>query len=108
MPDMEIMICEFVAQLTKRKIEGLQATARLTAELLRTVVSQQRLPPTNQAMALIEAVRGVGERLIAANPVGMHLNEAPIYLYLHRTMKQQRWKQEGIKLNYLETDLSVL
>ncbi|KAK2985194.1 hypothetical protein RJ640_010483 [Escallonia rubra] len=69
MPDMEIMINEFVAQLTKRKIEGSQATARLTAELLRTVVSQQRLPPTNQAMALIEAVRGVGERLISANPV---------------------------------------
>lgn len=52
------------------KIEGSQATARQTAELLRSVISQQRVPYTNQAGALIDAVRAVGEQLIAANPVG--------------------------------------
>jgi translation initiation factor 2B subunit (eIF-2B alpha/beta/delta family) len=53
------------------KIEGSQATARHTAELLRSVISQQRVSYTNQAGALIDAVRAVGEQLIAANPVGM-------------------------------------
>jgi translation initiation factor eIF-2B subunit beta len=54
------------------KIEGSQATARQAAELLRSVISQQRVPYTNQAGALIDAVRAVGEQLIAANPVGKH------------------------------------
>lgn len=53
------------------KIEGSQATAKQTAELLRSVISQQRVPHTNQAGALIDAVRAVGEQLIDANPVGM-------------------------------------
>lgn len=52
------------------KVEGSQATSRLTAELLRSVVSLQRLPPTNSAAVLIEAVRGIGVKLVAANPVG--------------------------------------
>ncbi|XP_061367818.1 uncharacterized protein LOC133310836 isoform X2 [Gastrolobium bilobum] len=51
------------------KLEGSQATAKQTAELLRSVISQQRVPRTNQAAALIDAVRAVGEHLIAANPV---------------------------------------
>ncbi|KAJ6702920.1 hypothetical protein OIU85_028939 [Salix viminalis] len=55
--------------LRSSKIEGSQATARQTAELLRSVISQQRVPYTNQAGALIDAVRAVGEQLIAANPV---------------------------------------
>lgn len=53
------------------KIEGSQATAKQTAELLRSVISQTRLPYTNQAGVLIDSVKTVGERLIAANPVGM-------------------------------------
>ncbi|KAK9943752.1 hypothetical protein M0R45_009350 [Rubus argutus] len=52
-----------------RKIEGTQATAKLTAELLRSVISSQRVPYTNQAGALIDAVMAVGEQLIAASPV---------------------------------------
>lgn len=56
------------------KIEGSQATSRQTAELLRSVISQTRVPYTNQAGALIDAVRAVGEQLIAANPVGMCMN----------------------------------
>ncbi|KAL5081142.1 hypothetical protein RYX36_009563 [Vicia faba] len=55
--------------LKKREIEGSQATAKQTAELLRSVISQQRLPQTNQATTLINAVRAVREKLIAANPV---------------------------------------
>lgn len=54
-----------------RKIEGSKATAKLTAEVLRSFISQQRLPHTNQAGALIDTVKAVGEKLIAANPVGM-------------------------------------
>ena len=46
-------------------------TAKLTAELLRSFISQQRLPHSNQAGALIDAVKAVGEKLIAAKPVGM-------------------------------------
>lgn len=57
--------------LDASKIEGSQATAKQAAELLRSVISQQRLPQTHQATALINAVRAVGEKLIAANPVGM-------------------------------------
>ncbi|KAJ0092377.1 hypothetical protein Patl1_25653 [Pistacia atlantica] len=45
------------------------ATARVTAELLQSVISQHREPSTNVAAALIEAVRSVGELLIDANPV---------------------------------------
>ncbi|TXG49071.1 hypothetical protein EZV62_024946 [Acer yangbiense] len=55
--------------LPQTKIEGSQATARQTAELLRSVISQQRVPYTNQAGALIDAMKVVGEQLIAANPV---------------------------------------
>lgn len=56
------------------KVEGSHATGRSTAELLRSLISQQRLPSPNQAEALIEAVKVVGEKLTAANPVGMHSN----------------------------------
>lgn len=54
-----------------RKLEGSQATALLTAELLRSVISQLKVPQTNQAETLIEAVKSVGGQLVAANPVGM-------------------------------------
>ncbi|XP_010547127.1 PREDICTED: translation initiation factor eIF-2B subunit beta isoform X2 [Tarenaya hassleriana] len=69
MPDIQSMVGEFLNILRKRKIEGSQATARQTAELLRSVISQQRVPHTNQAGALIDAVKAVGEQLIAVNPV---------------------------------------
>ncbi|XP_054804377.1 uncharacterized protein LOC129307442 isoform X1 [Prosopis cineraria] len=69
MPDVQSLASDFLNQLKKRKIEGSQATAKQTAEVLRSVISQQRVPHTNQAGALIDAVRAVGEQLIAANPV---------------------------------------
>ncbi|KAL9675725.1 hypothetical protein QQ045_003931 [Rhodiola kirilowii] len=69
MPDINATVNEFVNKLKKRKIEGSQTTSRLAAELLRSVISQHRLPYTNQAAALIDAVKAVGEKLIAANPV---------------------------------------
>ncbi|KAH9698395.1 translation initiation factor eif-2b subunit beta [Citrus sinensis] len=69
MPDTQVLVNDFLNKLKKRKIEGSQATARQTAELLRSVISQQRVPYTNQAGALIDAVKAVGEQLIAANPV---------------------------------------
>ena len=53
-----------------RRIEGSHACAKVTAELLRQVVSHQRVPYTNQASALVDAVKAVGEKLISANPVG--------------------------------------
>jgi hypothetical protein len=37
------------------------------------VVSHQRLPSSGQAAALIEAVKAVGVRIIAANPIGFSL-----------------------------------
>ncbi|OVA10836.1 Initiation factor 2B-related [Macleaya cordata] len=69
MPDTQALVNEFVVKLKRRKVEGSHATARLTAELLRSVISQQRVPYTNQAGVLIEAVKAVGEQLISANPV---------------------------------------
>ncbi|CAN8260169.1 unnamed protein product [Cochlearia groenlandica] len=69
MPDVQSTVLEFVNKLRKRKIEGSQATAKYTAELLRSVISQQRVPHVNQASALIDAVKAVGGQLVAANPV---------------------------------------
>ncbi|XP_039024656.1 translation initiation factor eIF-2B subunit beta-like [Hibiscus syriacus] len=69
MPDTQALVNDFLNKLKKRKIEGSQATAKQTAELLRSVISQTRVPYTNQAAALIQSVKVVGERLIAANPV---------------------------------------
>ncbi|TKY49690.1 Translation initiation factor eIF-2B subunit beta [Spatholobus suberectus] len=69
MPDVQVLVNDFVNLLKKRKIEGSQATAKQTAELLRSVISQQRVPHTNQATALINAVRAVGEQIIDANPI---------------------------------------
>ncbi|NP_001311704.1 translation initiation factor eIF-2B subunit beta-like isoform X1 [Nicotiana tabacum] len=69
MPDMNTLVNDFIIKLKKRKIEGSKATAKLTAEVLRSCISQQRLPHTNQAAALIDAIRTIGEKLIAANPV---------------------------------------
>lgn len=39
-------------------------------ELLRAVILQHKEPTTSGTTSLIEAVRRVGEQLIAANPVG--------------------------------------
>ncbi|XP_039071870.1 probable translation initiation factor eIF-2B subunit beta isoform X1 [Hibiscus syriacus] len=71
MPDTQALVNDFLNKLKKRKIEGSQATAKQTAELLRSVISQTRVPYTNQAAALIQSVKAVGERLIAANPVDL-------------------------------------
>ncbi|PRQ55285.1 hypothetical protein RchiOBHm_Chr1g0322881 [Rosa chinensis] len=68
MPDVHTLVNDFIIKLKSGiKIEGSQATAKQTAELLRSVISSQRVPYTNQAGALIDAVKAVGEQLIAAN-----------------------------------------
>nr|XP_043634378.1 translation initiation factor eIF-2B subunit beta [Erigeron canadensis] len=69
MPDTHALVNEFLTKLRRRKIEGSKAAAKLTAELLRTVISQQRIPNTNQAGALVDAIKAIGEQLVAANPV---------------------------------------
>jgi translation initiation factor eIF-2B subunit beta len=69
MPDLQAAVNDFVVKLKRRQVEGSQATARETAVLLRYVISQQRVPHSNQAASLIEAVKSVGVKLIAANPV---------------------------------------
>lgn len=70
MPDIQTLVNEFVLKLKRRKVEGSQATAKQTAELLRSVISQHRVPAhTNQAVGLIDAINAVGEQLIDANPV---------------------------------------
>ncbi|OEL27507.1 Translation initiation factor eIF-2B subunit beta [Dichanthelium oligosanthes] len=70
MPDMQPLVSDFVLKLKRRKVEGSHAVARQTAELLRSVVSQHRMGSSaNQAAALADAVRAVGEQLIAANPI---------------------------------------
>ncbi|KAG4974536.1 hypothetical protein JHK87_031357 [Glycine soja] len=69
MPDVQALVNDFVNLLKKRRIEGSQATAKQTAVLLRSVISQQRVPHTNQATVLINAVRAVGEQIIDVNPI---------------------------------------
>eukprot|EP00252_Welwitschia_mirabilis_P025097 TRINITY_DN7710_c0_g1_i1.p1 TRINITY_DN7710_c0_g1~~TRINITY_DN7710_c0_g1_i1.p1 ORF type:complete len:416 (-),score=80.21 TRINITY_DN7710_c0_g1_i1:212-1459(-) len=69
MPDVQATVNDFVTKLKRRQIEGSQATARETAVLLRSVISQQRVPQSNQAASLIKAVKSVGVQLVAANPV---------------------------------------
>ncbi|PIN00022.1 hypothetical protein CDL12_27479 [Handroanthus impetiginosus] len=51
-------------------MEGSKATAKLTTELPRSFISQQRLPQNNQVGVLIDAVKTVGAKLTDANPIG--------------------------------------
>jgi translation initiation factor eIF-2B subunit beta len=53
-----------------RQVEGSLNTAKQTADLLRQVISNQRLPNVGQAAVLIDVVKTVGLRMIAANPIG--------------------------------------
>ena len=59
-----------MAGLCFRQVEGSLNTAKQTAEILRQVISSQRLPNVGQAAVLIDAVKTVGLRMIAASPIG--------------------------------------
>ncbi|CAM6113365.1 unnamed protein product [Calypogeia fissa] len=70
MPDVNALVEDFITKLNRRQVEGSLDTAKLTAKLLRQVISHQRIPPSAQSAAiLIDAVKSVGVRLIAANPI---------------------------------------
>ncbi|KAH9764223.1 translation initiation factor eif-2b subunit beta [Citrus sinensis] len=69
MPDIQALVSDLPSKLRKRRVQGSYETARLTAELLRAVILQHKEPTASGAASLIEAVRRVGEQLIAANPV---------------------------------------
>ncbi|KAL6851708.1 hypothetical protein ACP4OV_020272 [Aristida adscensionis] len=69
MPGVQALVSDFILKLKRRRVEGSHAVARQTAELLRSVVSAHRMGSANQAAALADAVRAVGEQLIAANPI---------------------------------------
>lgn len=68
-PDAQAAVNDFVYKLKRRQVEGSLVTARLTAVLLRQVISQQRLILSAPAATLIETVKSVGLRIIAANPI---------------------------------------
>ncbi len=59
---------DFCTQLRRRQIEGSLATGRRTAELLRIFISTNR---HSDALALVEDVRSVGNKLQAAKPIGL-------------------------------------
>lgn len=59
---------EFCTQLRRRQTEGSLATGRRTAELLRIFISTNR---HSDALALVEDVRSVGNKLQAAKPIGI-------------------------------------
>ena len=59
---------EFCTQLRRRPTEGSLATGRRTAELLRIFISTNR---HSDALALVEDVRSVGNKLQAAKPIGI-------------------------------------
>eukprot|EP00250_Pteridium_aquilinum_P012782 c20940_g1_i1 orf=5-1237(-) len=67
--DAQGAVNDFAYKLKRRQVEGSLVTARLTAVLLRQVISQQRLTLSAPATTLIETVRSVGLRIIAANPI---------------------------------------
>jgi translation initiation factor eIF-2B subunit beta len=69
MPDAHAAVDDFVTKLRRRQVEGSLNTAKQTAELLRLVVSNQRLPNVGQAAVLIDVVKTTGLRMIAANPI---------------------------------------
>lgn len=67
--DAQTAVNDFVYKLKRRQVEGSLVTARLTAVLLRQVISQQRLVLPAPAAILLETVKSVGLRIIAANPI---------------------------------------
>ncbi|KAH7435029.1 hypothetical protein KP509_06G045900 [Ceratopteris richardii] len=67
--DAQAAVNDFIYKLKRRQVEGSLVTARLTAVLLRQVISQQRLASSAPAATLIETVKSVGLRIIAANPI---------------------------------------
>ncbi|MCO5584146.1 hypothetical protein L7F22_038069 [Adiantum nelumboides] len=67
--DAQAAVNDFVYKLKRRQVEGSLVTARLTAVLLRQVISQQRLALPSPAATLIETVKSVGLQIIAANPI---------------------------------------
>ncbi|XP_050119779.1 uncharacterized protein LOC126597061 [Malus sylvestris] len=100
MADVQGLVNELATSLRKRKVEGSRETARLTAELLRTVISAQKLPsPTNQAAALIAAVRGVGQRLIAANPVELAIGNIVRRIFHIIREEELSLQVEGLSLS---------
>lgn len=60
-------IDDFCTQLRRRRIEGSLATGRRTAELLRILISTNR---QSDALALIQEVRSVGNKIQASKPLG--------------------------------------
>ncbi|KAG6543346.1 hypothetical protein Mapa_015260 [Marchantia paleacea] len=69
MPDVQPLVDEFITKLNRRQVEGSLDTAKLALVLLRQVISAQRIPPNSPANTLIEAIKSVGVRMIAANPI---------------------------------------
>lgn len=69
MPDPQAAVNDFVYKLKRRQVEGSLDTARLTAVLLRQVISQQRRTQSAPVTTLIETIKSVGLRIIAANPI---------------------------------------
>ena len=66
---------DFCTQLRRRQVEGSLATGRRTAELLRIFISTNR---QSDALALIQEVRSVGNKMQASKPLGERLsNEHP-------------------------------
>lgn len=68
MAEVHAAVNDFVVKLRRRQITGPAQTAKKTAELLRQLVSQQRIPPNNQADALLDCIRNVAPKLASANP----------------------------------------
>lgn len=74
----------------RRQVTGATQTGRRTAELLRLLISHQRVGPTNQAEALLECVRTVAPQLLSASPSGaptghrsqctVHIAECTVYI----------------------------
>ncbi|MCO5576346.1 hypothetical protein L7F22_030155 [Adiantum nelumboides] len=67
--ELQVAVNDFLLKLQRRQVEGSLDSAKHTVLLLRQVVSQHRAPHSGQASALIEAVKNVGVRLIAASPI---------------------------------------
>jgi len=96
-PNIEISIREFIFSLRRRQIKGSYEVARLTAELLRRVISSKKWKSTRE---LILSIKTLGKTLIQANPLELVVgNIVRRVLYIIRESAEEQQRNISPKLD---------
>ncbi|KAK9829272.1 hypothetical protein WJX72_004902 [[Myrmecia] bisecta] len=91
-PGLLDMAEDFCTHLRRRQVEGSLATAKKTAELMRTLVTTQR---HTDAQGLVDDVRAVGTKIQAAKPLEMAVgNMVRRTLHMIREESQQEVEEQ--------------